>query len=74
VVPIETRGKTFDPAFHEAVGSEERKDGVDGAIIEEVRPGWMMEGHVLRPASVRIARLKRGVSKDAGGPAGPSAS
>ena len=74
VVPIETQGKTFDPAFHEAVGYEERVEGVDGAIIEEVRRGWAIQGHVLRPANVRIVRLKPGVPKDSGGNKGPAAS
>lgn len=72
VVPIETQGKTFDPAFHEAVGYEEREEGVDGAIIEEVRRGWAIQGHVLRPANVRIVRLKPGVPKDSGGNEGPA--
>lgn len=70
VLPIETQGKTFDPAYHEAVGTVEREEGVEGAILEEVRRGWMISGHVLRPANVRIVRLKPGVPKDSGG-AGP---
>ena len=74
VIPIDTRGKTFDPAFHEAVGFEERDEGVEGAIIEEVRRGWTIQGHVLRPASVRIVRLKPGVPKDSRGRAGPPTS
>jgi len=71
VVPIDTKGKTFDPAFHEAVGFEEREEGTDGAIIEEVRRGWVIRGHVLRPASVRIVRQKP-VPKDSGGTGGPA--
>lgn len=74
VVPIETQGKTFDPAFHEAVGYEEREEGTPGAIIEEVRRGWSIQGHVLRPANVRIVRIKPGVPKDSEGSAGPGAS
>jgi molecular chaperone GrpE len=74
VVPIDTRGKIFDPAFHEAVGFEEREEGVEGAIIEEVRRGWTIHGHVLRPASVRIVRLKPGVPKDSQGGTGPATS
>lgn len=72
VVPIETQGKTFDPAFHEAVGCEEREEGIEGAIIEDVRRGWSISGHVLRPANVRIVRLKR-VAKDSSGTGGPAA-
>ena len=72
VVPIETQGKTFDPAFHEAVGCEEREEGVEGSILEEVRRGWAISGHVLRPANVRIVRVRPGVSKDSGEKAGPA--
>jgi len=71
VAPIETQGKIFDPAFHEAVGYEEREEGVEGAIIDEVRRGWAISGHVLRPANVRIVRLKR-VAKDSSGTGGPA--
>ncbi|HLY73805.1 MAG TPA: nucleotide exchange factor GrpE [Planctomycetota bacterium] len=72
VLPIDTQGKTFDPAFHEAVGYEEREQGQEGAIIEEVRRGWAIQGHVLRPSNVRIVRLKRNVAKDSGGTGGPA--
>jgi|GEM_PF-659732 len=73
VTPIETQGKKFDPAFHEAVGYEEREVGIDGAIIEEVRRGWAIQGHVLRPANVRIVRLKS-VTQDSSGTGGPATS
>ena len=72
VVPIDTQGKTFDPAYHEAVGYEEREEGQDGVILEEVRRGWAIQGHVLRPANVRILRLKPRVAKDSGGDGGPA--
>ena len=73
VVPIDTQGKKLDPAFHEAVGYEGREEGPDGAIIEEVRRGWVIQGHVLRPANVRIVRLKS-VTKDSSGTGGPATS
>jgi len=72
VVPIETQGKTFDPAFHEAVGTEEREEGTPGAVLEEVRRGWVIQAHVLRPASVLILHRKPGVAKDSSGNGGPA--
>ena len=51
VVPIETAGKDFDPAFHEAVAVEP-----GGTRLEEVRRGWTIGGRVLRAASVRIVK------------------
>jgi len=53
VVPIETAGKTFDPAFHEAVAVEP-----GGTQLEEVRRGWMIGDRVLRAASVQISKPK----------------
>ena len=56
IVPIEASGKPFDPAFHEAVGVVETSDHPDGAVVDEVRRGWMIDGRVLRASSVRIAK------------------
>ena len=51
VFPIETAGKAFDPAFHEAVAVDP-----GGTLLEEVRRGWQIGDRVLRPASVRIVK------------------
>lgn len=56
VRPIETAGHVFDPAYHEAVASEEAEGYEDGQIIAEVRRGYMLGERVLRPAMVRVAR------------------
>jgi molecular chaperone GrpE len=56
IAPIETREKTFDPSLHEAVATEETDAKPDGSILEELRRGWTLDGHVLRPAGVRVAR------------------
>jgi len=53
VVPIETAGKGFDPAFHDAVAVEP-----GGTALEEVRRGWLIGDRVLRAASVRIVKPK----------------
>lgn len=51
VTPINTSGQTFDPLLHEAVAAEQ-----GGTILQEVRRGWLVNGRVLRAASVRIVR------------------
>lgn len=56
VQPIETAGRTFDPAYHEAVACEEAEGYEEGEIIAEVRRGYMLGERVLRPALVRVAR------------------
>jgi molecular chaperone GrpE (heat shock protein) len=50
IVPIDT-GTAFDPLLHEAVAAEP-----GGTRLEEVRRGWMIQGKVLRAASVRIVK------------------
>ena len=54
IVVIETVGKPFNPAFHEAVGEEGQ--GESGMIVEEVEKGYMMHGRLLRPAKVKIIK------------------
>lgn len=51
VVPIITAGQSFDPVLHEAIAAEP-----GGTMLEEVRRGWLIEGRVLRAASVRIVK------------------
>ena len=51
VTPIETAGKAFDPLYHDAVAMDQ-----GGTLLEEVRRGWLMDGKVLRPASVRLVK------------------
>ena len=56
VKPIETAGKTFDPLYHEAVAVLETTEKPDGAILDEARRGWTIDGRVIRAASVRVAK------------------
>ena len=50
---IKTDG-AFDPNKHDAVGEEE--GGESGTIIRTTQDGWMLNGKVLRPAKVVIAK------------------
>lgn len=60
---IKSVGEKFDPHLHEIVGdvsSEDlAKDGKKkepGTIIEEVRKGYKSNGHLLRPAKVKVVK------------------
>ena len=59
VFPIATAGKMFDPAYHEAIATEETNDQPPGTILEQIRRGWMIGNRVLRPAGVRVAKAPR---------------
>lgn len=49
-------GEKFDPNLHEAIAEEEKEGTEPGMIIEEVQKGYMVNGRVLRPAKVKIAK------------------
>jgi molecular chaperone GrpE len=54
--PIPAVGEQFDPTVHEAVMVEEGSDQPDETVIEELRKGYKMNGRVLRPALVKVAK------------------
>ena len=50
-----TMGEPFNPEKHEALGEVEA-DLPSGTIAEEIQKGYTLQGHVLRPARVRVAK------------------
>ncbi len=55
---IKTIGEKFDPHLHEALEIEESGDKEDGIIVSELKPGYRLDGRLLRPASVKIVKKK----------------
>lgn len=55
---VKTVGEKFDPHVHEAIEIEDTKDGDDGIVITELKPGYKLNGRLLRPASVKISKKK----------------
>lgn len=49
-------GTPFDPNLHEAVMMDEDAQGEHEVIAEELRPGYTMNGQVIRPAMVKVTR------------------
>lgn len=56
VEPVQSVGQAFDPRYHEAVGVGESEDAEDGAILEEYQKGYLLNGRLLRPSRVKVAR------------------
>ena len=56
---IATVGKIFDPEQHEAITTVEDATHPEGTVIEEIRPGYLLNGKLLRPASVKICKIKK---------------
>tara|TARA_B110000116_G_C16493784_1_gene428135 strand:- start:20 stop:583 length:564 start_codon:yes stop_codon:yes gene_type:complete len=48
-------GEEFDPRKHEALLSSPTADHERDSVITELRPGYMYNGEVVRPAQVQIA-------------------
>ena len=55
IVKIDAIGKKFDPQIHESVAVIQTSDCPPGTVIEEVRPGYMFDGRVIRPSMVTVA-------------------
>ena len=54
--PIETQGATFDPTKHDALEELEIEGADAGTIIEETQRGYTLDGQVLRPSRVKVAK------------------
>ncbi len=61
VTPIESKGKLFDPTYHEAVMQEETDEYPENTIINEMQKGYLIHDRLLRPAMVVVAKPKKNV-------------
>ncbi len=58
-----TTGEPFDPAVAEAILTEETDDAsLDNVVLEEMEKGFRLNGKLLRPARVKVARARPGVT------------
>ncbi|OGY46359.1 MAG: nucleotide exchange factor GrpE [Candidatus Buchananbacteria bacterium RIFCSPHIGHO2_02_FULL_45_11b] len=53
---IKTLGQNFNPEFHEAAAHEEKEGFEPDAIFEEVKAGYLLQGKVIVPAKVKVAK------------------
>ena len=53
---IDSVGKKFDPLFHEVVEEIEVEKFEGGTIVEEIQKGYKINGRLLRPAKVKVAK------------------
>ncbi|WP_424140304.1 nucleotide exchange factor GrpE, partial [Roseomonas chloroacetimidivorans] len=49
-------GKAFDPNFHEAVADQPTTDHPPGSVAQAWSSVWLLNGRLLRPALVVVAR------------------
>jgi molecular chaperone GrpE len=56
VKPIDPIGEPFDPARHEAMMTQESPTAEPNSVLKVVQPGYELNGRLLRPARVIVAR------------------
>jgi molecular chaperone GrpE len=56
VNPIEAKGETFDPRYHEAIEMVETDQVPDHQVTEELQRGYKFKDRLLRPAMVKVAK------------------
>ena len=55
VRPIESAGKPFDPAIHDAMTQQPTADAEPGTVLQEFERGYTIHERLLRPARVIVA-------------------
>jgi molecular chaperone GrpE len=56
---IPALNQPFDPNLEQAVGRVKVEDpNQDGVVVEEVQPGYSINGQLLRPAQVRVGHFE----------------
>ena len=53
---IRTIGEAFNHNLHEAVAYEEKEDYESDVVFAEVQPGYTLDGKILIPAKVKVAK------------------
>lgn len=66
VTRVESLGKPFNAEFHQAVMEVEKTDVPSGMVVQELIPGYLIAGRLLRAAMVAVSK--------GGPPASPPAS
>ncbi len=56
VIAMDPLNKPFDALQHEVFGTVDREDMPEGAVVDVLQSGFLLQDRVLRTAKVRIAR------------------
>jgi molecular chaperone GrpE len=60
VEEVKAQGEKFDPAIHEAIQQDETAEVAPGAVSRVFQKGYRMNGRLLRPARVSVAKEAMG--------------
>jgi molecular chaperone GrpE len=56
VTRVDALEREFDPNVHEAIAQEAREDKAPGTVVTELQKGYIMDGRLLRPSMVTVAK------------------
>ncbi|MGH8298914.1 MAG: nucleotide exchange factor GrpE [Steroidobacteraceae bacterium] len=56
VIPLRPLGEPFDPTRHEAMLAQESATAKPDTVLQVVQPGYELNGRVIRPARVIVAK------------------
>ncbi|MFN8551775.1 MAG: nucleotide exchange factor GrpE [Candidatus Obscuribacterales bacterium] len=74
VKQMDVIGEPFDPRLHEPVQEVETNECADGAVVHELRRGYLYKDKILRPALVNVASNPSGIVVKKESPAAAPAS
>lgn len=57
---VDPKGERFDPEQHEAMATQPAADAAPDTVLTVVQKGYLLNGRVLRPARVLVARSPDG--------------
>ncbi|MEA3560825.1 MAG: nucleotide exchange factor GrpE [Candidatus Omnitrophota bacterium] len=64
VKKIETKNQMFDPRLHEAVEIVEADDLPEHTVLEEIQPGYTLNGKVIKHVFVKVSKKKTQMNTD----------
>ena len=60
LIQVDPVGEPFDPKFHQAVGMVESDTGEPGSVLQVLQKGYSLNGRLVRPAMVIVAKTPAG--------------
>jgi molecular chaperone GrpE len=67
---VDPTGAVFDANYHQAMAEQESAEHPPGTILQAWTPAWLLNGRLLRPAMVVVAKAPPSAAPAEAGPAG----
>ena len=64
IVPEDPAGKPFDANLHQAMAEQATAEHPPGTVVQAWSRGWMLNGRLLRPAMVVVAKAEGEAPRD----------